>query len=93
MIGSHELNRQVSVALRNEFNVECTIVEARSFGWPLDRETDYVIADPLYFQYLPEGAALRVPLPFPALSGNRYVKRDYCIIGRKGHQYLKQFFM
>lgn len=93
MIGSHELNRQVSVVLRNEFNVECTIAETYSFGWPLDKEVDYVIGDPLYFQYLPEGAAVRVPLPFPALSGNCYVKRDYCIIGRKGHQYLKQFFM
>ncbi|WP_195267417.1 nitrogenase component 1 [Eubacterium sp. 1001713B170207_170306_E7] len=92
MIGDHELNRQISVVLKNEFNVECTIAEKLPLELGLAGEMDYVVADPLYFQYLPENAAVQVPLPFPALSGNRYVKRDYCIIGREGRQYLKQFF-
>ncbi len=93
MIGDHELNRQMSTALQNEFYVECAIVEKLPSQWGPAGEVDYVVADPLYFQYLPENTAVKVPLPFPALSGNRYMKGDYCIIGREGCQYLKQFFM
>lgn len=93
LFGSHELNRQMAVVLQDEFNVACTLCEMPDPACISGQRADYMVADPLYFQYLPENAAKKVPLPFPALSGNWYLKQDSCIVGQMGHAYLKQFFM
>lgn len=91
LLGKHALLGEMEQVLHEDFGLKTMRQEdVRSISWP-KTGCVYRMADPLYFPYFGENDGRRIPLPFPALSGNLFLTPAYAVVGSKGNAYLKGF--